>query len=150
MGTIEIKLLPETATQTVASFIKLSNEKFYDGLIFHRVIEGFMIQGGDPAGNGTGGPGYTLPAEFSNLPHEAGTVSMARKGNDVNSAGSQFFICLGEQPHLNGQYTVFGQVIKGMDVVRKIGATPTSGRSRPPFNKPVEDVTMEKVEIRYE
>lgn len=150
LGTIEFKLLPETATKTVESFIKLSKDKFYDGLIFHRIIEGFMIQGGDPAGNGSGGPGFTLPAEFNNLSHKAGTVSMARKGNDVNSAGSQFFICLEPQPHLDGQYTIFGQVVKGMDVVQKIGKAPTTGKDRPPFNKPLKDITMKKVVIRYD
>lgn len=142
MGTFSFKFYPDVAPQTVKSFIDLAKKGFYDGLIFHRVIDGFMIQGGDPKGTGTGGPGYTLKAEFSDKKHVAGTVSMAR-ANDPDSAGSQFFICLAPAPHLDGQYTVFGQVIDGMDVVSAIGKVKTDSRDRP-----LEDVVMKKVTIQ--
>ncbi len=124
-GPIVIELYPESAPKTVANFEKLSREGFYNGLTFHRVVPGFVVQGGDPKGNGTGGPGYTLPAEISATEkHLRGSVAMARLGDEVNpdrrSSGSQFYICLEPQPFLDGQYTVFGGVIKGMDVVDKI------------------------------
>ena len=150
MGTIEFELFKDVAPKTVESFINLANKGFYNGLIFHRVIKEFMIQGGDPSGDGTGGPGFTLPAEFSKRKHFPGTVSMARKGGDINSAGSQFFICLEAIPHLDGQYTIFGQTVKGMDVVKRIGETKTTGRTSPPSDKPLVDVVMKKVSIRYE
>jgi len=122
-GDIVIKFYPEAAPKHVANFEKLAKEGFYNGLTFHRVVPGFVIQGGDPQGNGTGGPGYTIPAEIK-MPHTDGAVAAARLGDQVNpkreSSGSQFYICLGPQPHLDGQYTVFGQVIEGMDVARKI------------------------------
>jgi len=124
-GNIRVELFADKAPQTVANFLKLADQGFYDGLSFHRVIPGFVVQGGDPLGNGTGGPGYTLPAEISpDLHHETGTLAMARRPDSVNpqrrSSGSQFYICLAPQPHLDGQYTIFGRVIDGMDVVRKI------------------------------
>ena len=143
MGTFSFELYPDIAPQTVASFVKLTKKGFYDGLIFHRVIDGFMIQGGDPKGTGTGGPGYTIKAEFSNKKHVAGTVSMARS-NDPDSAGSQFFVCLEPASHLDGKYTVFGQVVDGMDVVSAIGKVKTAGGG----DRPVEDVVMEKVTIQ--
>lgn len=118
-GTIRFKFFPAEAPKTVDNFIQLARKGFYDGLTFHRVVPGFVIQGGDPKGDGTGGPGYTVKAEFNSRPHLAGTVAMARSA-DPDSAGSQFYICLEPQPGLNGQYTVFGQVTEGMDVVRKI------------------------------
>jgi len=124
-GVIRFKFHPDEAPNHVASFIELALQGFYDGTRFHRVEPGFVIQGGDPLSRtddprvGTGGPGYLLAAEFNELQHLDGTVSMAR-AQDPNSAGSQFFICLGPQPFLDGQYTVFGQVIEGMDVVRAI------------------------------
>lgn len=122
-GNIVIKFLPEDAPKHVENFVKLAKQGFYDGLTFHRVEPNFVIQGGDPAGNGTGGPGYTVPAEIK-APHIDGAVAMARKGDGVNpkreSSGSQFYICLGPQHFLDGQYTVFGQVVEGMDVARKI------------------------------
>ncbi len=118
-GNIVIKLYPDVAPKTVNSFIFLAREGFYDGLTFHRVVPGFVIQGGDPLGNGTGGPGYTLPAEFSDVKHITGTVAMAR-ASDPNSAGSQFYITLAPTPNLDGQYTVFGQTVEGMDVVQSI------------------------------
>ena len=142
MGTFSFELYPDVAPQTVASFVKLAEEGFYDGLIFHRIIDGFMIQGGDPTGTGTGGPGYTIKAEFSDKKHVAGTVSMARSANP-DSAGSQFFVCLDAASHLDGQYTVFGQVVDGMDVVSAIGKVKTARGDRP-----VEDVIMKKVTIQ--
>jgi cyclophilin family peptidyl-prolyl cis-trans isomerase len=123
-GDIVIELNAEVAPKTVANFVKLSRDGFYDGLTFHRVEPGFVAQGGDPAGNGTGGPGYTVPAEISTLKHLTGTVATARQGDQVNpdrkSSGSQFYICLAPAPFLDNAYTIFGQVSEGMDVVQKI------------------------------
>ncbi|CDQ41983.1 peptidylprolyl isomerase [Virgibacillus salexigens] len=122
---ISIELYPEIAPNTVANFISLANDTFYDGLTFHRIIPDFMIQGGDPQGNGTGGPGYSIEGEFSSndftndLKHERGIISMARS-NAPNSAGSQFFIMVADAPHLDGDYAAFGKVIDGMDAVDKI------------------------------
>ncbi|MEW6517353.1 MAG: peptidylprolyl isomerase [candidate division FCPU426 bacterium] len=118
-GEIVFKFYPEDAPKTVENFVKLARKGFYDGLTFHRVVPNFVIQGGDPKGDGTGGPGYTVPAEFNSRSHLTGTVAMAR-ALDPNSAGSQFYICLARQPGLDGQYTVFGQVTSGMDVVQSI------------------------------
>jgi peptidylprolyl isomerase/peptidyl-prolyl cis-trans isomerase B (cyclophilin B) len=118
-GEIRIELFPEDAPKTVESFITLSKKGFYDGLTFHRVVPGFVAQGGDPKGDGTGGPGYRLKAEFNPRKHLRGTVAMAR-AQDPDSAGSQFYICLGPQPSLDGQYTVFGQVRSGMEIVDQI------------------------------
>ncbi len=118
-GEIRIELFPEDAPKTVQSFVTLSRKHFYDGLTFHRVVPGFVAQGGDPKGDGTGGPGYTLKAEFNARRHVRGTVAMARSQHP-DSAGSQFYICFAPAPHLDGQYTVFGQVVKGMEVVDQI------------------------------
>jgi len=118
-GDIMIQLYPYSAPNTVANFKALAGKGYYDGLIFHRVIPGFMAQGGDPEGRGTGGPGYSVKAEFNERKHVRGTLAMARSANP-DSAGSQFYICFGEQPHLDGQYTIFGQVTEGMDIVDKI------------------------------
>jgi peptidyl-prolyl cis-trans isomerase B (cyclophilin B) len=118
-GDIVFRFYPREARQHSAAFIKLARAGFYDGLAFHRVEPGFVIQGGDPKGNGTGGPGYTLDGEFSDLPHVRGTVAMARAGNP-NSAGSQFYICLGDARFLDKQYTVFGQTVEGQDVAQAI------------------------------
>lgn len=118
-GDIVFTFYPNEARMHSAAFIKLARAGFYDGLKFHRVEPGFVIQGGDPVGNGTGGPGYTLDAEFSNLPHTTGAVAMARSSSP-NSAGSQFYICLGDARFLDKQYTVFGDVVEGQDVVEKI------------------------------
>lgn len=117
---ITIELFPKEAPATVKNFAKLAGEGFYDGLIFHRVIPGFVAQTGCPNGNGTGGPGYTIPCETENNPytHTRGAVSMAHRGKDTG--GSQFFICFEPQPHLNGVHTVFGQVTDGMDTVDSI------------------------------
>lgn len=144
-GTIEIELYEDKAPKTVENFIKLVKEGFYDGLIFHRVIPGFMIQGGCPKGTGTGGPGYTIKGEFSangvenDLKHERGVLSMARS-MDPDSAGSQFFIMHQDAPHLDGQYAAFGRVTKGIDVVDEITSIRTRGA-----DKPMRDVVMTKV-----
>lgn len=119
-GNIIFKLYPNQAPITVARIIELANEGFYDGLTFHRVVPGFVVQGGDPNGDGTGGTGKKLKAEFSNLQHVKGTVAMARAAGDEDSADSQFYIALNTLPHLDGSYTVFGQVTEGLDVVEKI------------------------------
>ena len=146
-GTIKIKLDEKAAPTTVENFKKLVNEGFYDGLIFHRVIKGFMIQGGCPKGNGTGGPGYCIEGEFSSngvengLKHKRGTISMARS-MDPNSAGSQFFIMHADAPHLDGQYAAFGKVVEGMDIVDEIAGMKTDFS-----DKPVADIVMEKVTI---
>ena len=123
-GVIKFELFEKEAPKHVANFIKLAGKKFYDGLTFHRVEPGFVIQGGDPLGNGTGGPGYTIPAEFSGKKHLLGSIAAARLGDQVNpqkaSSGSQFYICLGPQSFLDNNYTVFGQVVEGLDVIGKI------------------------------
>lgn len=118
-GDIELKFYPKAAPKTVKRISELIKQGFYNGLTFHRVIPNFVAQGGDPKGNGTGGSGQSIPAEFNSIPHELGTLAMARS-NDPNSADSQFYICLGRLPHLDNQYTVFGKVVKGMEVVKKI------------------------------
>lgn len=130
-GDIVIELYPEKAPETVANFVTLVEEGFYDGLTFHRIIPGFMIQGGDPEGIGIGGPGYTIKGEFASngftqndLKHVRGVISMAR-AQHPDSAGSQFFIMHQDAPHLDGEYAAFGKTIKGMDVVDKIAETPT-------------------------
>jgi cyclophilin family peptidyl-prolyl cis-trans isomerase len=140
-GTFKFELLSDIAPGTVQNFVKLAKKGFYDGTIFHRVIRGFMMQGGDPEGTGSGGPGYTIKAEFSKRKHVAGTVAMARTA-DPNSAGSQFYVCFAPAPHLDGQYTVFGQVTEGMDVVREVEKLKI-GRN----DRPIEDVVMKKVII---
>jgi len=132
-GRVVIDLRPDLAPKHVARIKELVRQGFYDGLTFHRVIEGFMAQGGDPSGNGTGGSGQNIPAEFSKEPHERGTLSMARAASP-NSADSQFFICLEEAAFLNGQYTVWGKVSKGMEFVDKIkkGDQARNGEVRSP------------------
>ena len=144
-GTFEIELFEDKAPITVKNFIDLAEKGFYDGLIFHRVIDGFMIQGGDPNGMGTGGPGYTIPDEFhKDLKHDSeGVLSMANAG--PNTGGSQFFITLAATPWLDGHHSVFGKVIKGMDVVREIGKVDTDFQ-----DKPLAKVVMEKVTIHRE
>ena len=120
-GDIVLSFYPDDAPLHSAAFIKLARAGFYDGLSFHRYEPGFVIQGGDPSGNGTGGPGYNLDAEFNERPHIKGTLAMARSSNP-NSAGSQFYICLADAPFLNRQYTVFGHVVEGQQVVDAIRA----------------------------
>ena len=144
-GTFEIELFEDKAPITVKNFIDLAEKGFYDGLIFHRVIDGFMIQGGDPNGMGTGGPGYTIPDEFhKDLKHDSeGVLSMANAG--PNTGGSQFFITLAATTWLDGHHSVFGKVVKGMDVVREIGKVDTDFQ-----DKPLAKVVMEKVTIRRE
>jgi cyclophilin family peptidyl-prolyl cis-trans isomerase len=126
-GTIELSLDPKAAPHTVNNFVFLAREKYYDGLTFHRVEPNFVIQGGDPSGDGTGGPGYTIPDEVNSLKHVDGALAMAKK-RTPNSAGSQFYITLGSQPSLDGNYTVFGSVTSGLENVKKIviGDTITS------------------------
>lgn len=118
-GQVAIELYEKDAPGTVANFVKLAKQGFYDGLRFHRVVPGFVVQGGDPKGDGTGGPGYTIPDELNMSKHLTGAVAMAKTAAP-NSAGSQFYITLAPQPALDGKYTVFGQVVEGMDVVMKI------------------------------
>jgi peptidyl-prolyl cis-trans isomerase B (cyclophilin B) len=118
-GEIRMEFYPADAPKTVENFVSLAKKGFYDGLTFHRVVPGFVVQGGDPKGNGTGGPGYTIKAEFNKQKHVRGTLAMARS-QDPDSAGCQFYICYGPQPHLDGQYTVFGRVTEGMDHVDRI------------------------------
>jgi len=141
-GDFTIELFEDKAPITTKNFIDLVNKKFYDGLIFHRVIDGFMIQGGDPKGNGTGDPGYKIPDEFHpDLKHDAaGILSMANAG--PNTGGSQFFITLAPAPHLNQKHAVFGKVIIGLDVVQAIGKVKTGAN-----DKPVEDVVIKKITI---
>lgn len=153
-GVITLELYHDIAPITVENFVKLANEKYYDGLIFHRVIGGFMIQGGDPQGTGAGGPGYTIKGEFSangvknDISHVRGVISMARKGDQFkkgdgyNTAGSQFFIVHNDSTSLDGQYAAFGRVIEGMEVVDAIAGTRTDM-----YNKPLEDQVMESVRI---
>jgi peptidylprolyl isomerase/peptidyl-prolyl cis-trans isomerase B (cyclophilin B) len=128
-GEISLEFFPEDAPKTVENFVGLAKKGFYDNLTFHRVEPGFVVQGGCPKGNGTGGPGHTIKAEFNKQKHVRGAVAMARS-QDPDSAGCQFYICYGPTPHLDGQYTVFGQVVSGMEVVDRIkkGARMTSVR----------------------
>jgi cyclophilin family peptidyl-prolyl cis-trans isomerase len=138
MGTMEFELWPDVAFKHCQSFIHLATTEFYDSLTFHRIVSGFVIQGGDPNGNGTGGPGYSIPAEFSDRPHIEGTLSMARS-SDPNSAGSQFFVALGRLTSLDNNYTVFGHITVGLDVLRAIGTVPVTGE------RPDTTVYMERV-----
>jgi len=145
---IKAELYPQIAPNTVNNFISLINHDFYDGLIFHRVIKGFMIQGGCPDGNGTGGPGYGIKGEFAqngfknDLKHSAGVLSMARAMHP-DSAGSQFFIMHKNSPHLDGAYAAFGKVTEGMDVVNKIAQTKTDYNDRPKEDQVMKKVTVE-------
>ena len=153
-GTIEAELYPHIAPNTVNNFISLANSGFYDGLTFHRVIKDFMIQGGDPNGNGTGGPGYSIKGEFSNnnfknnLKHTEGVLSMARSQNK-NSAGSQFFIVTKDQPGLDGDYATFGKVISGMDVVHKIEDAQTDSNDKPLKSVIIESIKVDTKGIDY-
>ncbi len=151
---IKAELYPEVAPNTVNNFISLASKGFYDGLIFHRVIKGFMIQGGDPEGTGMGGPGYGIKGEFrmngfaNDLPHTAGVLSMARAMNP-NSAGSQFFIMHKNAPHLDGQYAAFGKVIEGMDEVNAIAETKTDLQDRPREEQKIRTMTVETFGVDY-
>ena len=151
---IKAELYPEIAPQSVYNFISLISKGFYNGLTFHRIIAGFMIQGGDPDGNGTGGPGYSIKGEFkmngvqNNLKHARGVLSMARSMMP-DSAGSQFFIMHKSSPHLDGQYAAFGQVIEGMDVVDEIATTKTGFQDRPVEEQKMKTVTVETFGVDY-
>ncbi len=151
---IKAELYPEIAPNTVNNFISLINKNFYDGVIFHRVIKNFMLQGGDPDGNGTGGPGYEIKGEFSNngfkneLKHTPGVLSMART-MIPDSAGSQFFIMHKDAPHLDGEYAAFGKVIEGMDVVNKIAEVRTDYMDRPLEDQVMKTVTVETFGVEY-
>ena len=144
-GVFVAQMFEEKAPQTTKNFIELTEKGFYNGIVFHRVIDGFMIQGGDPTGTGRGGPGYRIKDEFGEgLVHDSeGILSMANAG--PNTGGSQFFITLAPTPWLNGHHAVFGKIIKGMDVVREIGAVATNFQDRP-----LDPVVMEKVEVLTE
>ena len=144
-GVFVAQMFEEKAPQTTKNFIELTEKGFYDGLIFHRVIDGFMIQGGDPTGTGRGGPGYRIKDEFGEgLAHDSeGILSMANAG--PNTGGSQFFITLAPTPWLNGHHAIFGKIVKGMDVVREIGSVATNFQDRP-----VDPVVMGKVEVLAE
>ena len=151
---IKAELYPEIAPNTVNNFISLVNAGFYNGIIFHRVIRGFMLQGGCPQGTGTGGPGYSIKGEFAqngftnNLKHEPGVLSMARTMMP-NSAGSQFFIMHEKSPHLDGAYAAFGKVIEGMDVVNAIAETATDFRDKPLEDQRMKTVTVETFGVDY-
>ena len=151
---MKAELYPEIAPNTVNNFISLINKGFYDGLIFHRVIAGFMIQGGCPDGTGMGGPGYTIRGEFSHnrfpndLKHTPGVLSMARAMNP-NSAGSQFFIMHQTSPHLDGEYAAFGKVIEGLEIVNKIAMTQTDYRDRPLQEQRISSMTVETFGTEY-
>jgi len=147
-GKMVIELDEQAAPKTVKNFVKLCNEGFYENLIFHRVIEGFMIQGGDPTGTGMGGPGYTIKGEFrmngvdNPIKHERGVISMAR-AMDPDSAGSQFFIMHEDAPHLDGQYAAFGKMVEGFDVLDRIATTPTGFQDRPLYDQVIKNITIE-------
>lgn len=147
-GVIKLELYHNIAPITVENFVKLAESGFYDGLIFHRVISGFMIQGGDPKGNGTGGPGYTIKGEFAangivnNISHKRGVISMARRGDSYDSAGSQFFIMHVDYVGLDGQYAAFGKVTEGLDIVDRIAAVATDYN-----DKPLTDQTIKTIRI---
>ena len=153
-GTIDVELDADTAPITVTNFVKLAQEGFYDGLIFHRVINGFMIQGGCPDGTGMGGPGYTIKGEFAqngfanNLAHTEGVLSMARAMHP-DSAGSQFFIMHKAAPHLDGAYAAFGKIIEGMDIVNKIAETDTDYSDRPLDEQKMKKVTVDTMGTEY-
>lgn len=152
---IRAELYPQIAPNTVNNFISLAKKGFYDGLIFHRVIKGFMIQGGDPDGRGTGGPGYSIRGEFAqngfanDLKHTAGVLSMARSMMP-DSAGSQFFIMHKDAPHLDGAYAAFGMVIDGMDVVNKIAEVRTDWNDRPLKEQKIKSMTVDTFGVEYD
>ena len=147
-GVMKAELYPEIAHNTVSNFFSLASRGYYNGIIFHRVIEYFMIQGGDPTGTGTGGPGYRIAGEFTmngfknNLKHTRGVLSMARSMNP-NSAGSQFFIMHADAPHLDGQYASFGKLIEGFEVLDKIAQTPTGYQDKPIEEQRIKTMTVE-------
>jgi peptidyl-prolyl cis-trans isomerase B (cyclophilin B) len=153
-GDMVVQFWTDAAPNTIENFKKLARQGFYDGTIFHRIVKSFMIQGGDPNSKdpakdstyGAGGPGYKIKAEFNNHSHDRGVISMAR-GPDPDSAGSQFFICLAPVRRLDGQYTTFGQLIKGDDVLDKIGNTPVERNAQGEMSKPTKRIVIESVKI---
>jgi peptidyl-prolyl cis-trans isomerase B (cyclophilin B) len=153
-GEMVVQFWTDAAPNTIENFKKLARQGFYDGTIFHRIVKGFMIQGGDPNSKdpakesdyGAGGPGYKIKAEFNNHSHDRGVISMAR-GPDPDSAGSQFFICLAPVRRLDGQYTTFGKLIKGADVLEKIGDTPVERNAQGEMSKPTKRIVIESVKI---
>lgn len=151
---MKAELYPEIAPNTVKNFISLINKGFYNGVIFHRVIPGFMIQGGDPDGNGTGGPGYSIKGEFTsnkfknNLKHTEGVLSMARSSSP-NSAGSQFFLMVADAPHLDGQYASFGKLVEGLDVAKKIVSVKRDFRDKPYEDQVMAEVTVDTFGVEY-
>lgn len=153
-GEVKIELYPEIAPNTVNNFLSLAGSGYYDGLIFHRVIRGFMVQGGDPTGSGMGGPGYQIKGEFQSngfanaLKHEKGVISMARSAHP-DSAGSQFFIMSGSSPHLDGNYAAFGKVIEGMEFVDMVEKTGTGPADRPIEEQKIEKMSVETFGISY-
>ena len=153
-GVMKAELYPEIAPNTVNNFISLVKKGFYDGVIFHRVIPGFMIQGGDPKGTGVGGPGYCIKGEFTanrfknDLKHSRGVLSMART-MAPNSAGSQFFVMLEDSPHLDGQYASFGKIIEGIEVVDKIASVRTDYNDKPRIPQVMKKVTVETFGVEY-
>ncbi len=155
-GVITVELYPAAAPNTVANFVELANSGFYDGLTFHRVISGFMIQGGDPEGDGTGGPGYSIKGEFSangvdnKLAHTRGVISMARSSAGYDTAGSQFFIMHGDAKSLDGQYAAFGAVTSGMDVVDQIAAMQTGANDKPVDDVVIKSITVDTKGIDYQ
>lgn len=155
MGTIKMRLFPEKAPKTVENFVTHAKEGYYDGLTFHRVINGFMIQGGDPEGTGMGGPGYGIKGEFAmngfknDLKHTTGVLSMARSQRP-NSAGSQFFIMVNDAPHLDGQYAAFGKVTEGIDVAQAIVSSPRDWSDRPREDQVMTKVTVETFGVDYD
>lgn len=154
-GVMTLELYPEAAPITVENFVKLAKDGFYNGLIFHRVIEGFMIQGGDPTGTGMGGPGYQIKGEFASngvknpLKHTRGVISMARSARP-DSAGSQFFIMHRDAPHLDGQYAAFGKVTEGIDVAQAIVSSPRDWSDRPREDQVMTKVTVETFGVDYD
>lgn len=154
LGDIEVELYPQVAPNTVNNFISLANDGFYDGITFHRVIKDFMIQGGDPDGIGTGGPGYSIKGEFANngvennLKHTEGVISMARS-YDNDSAGSQFFIMTGDSPHLDGEYAGFGKVIDGMEIVHQIENVETDMNDKPTTPVVIDSIKVDTKGVTY-
>ncbi|MEK6265043.1 MAG: peptidylprolyl isomerase [Clostridium sp.] len=154
-GVIKVELYPEIAPNSVRNFVSLINSEYYNGLIFHRVMAGFMIQGGDPDGTGGGGPGYEIAGEFANnnfenpLKHERGVISMSRSG-DPNSAGSQFFIMVNAASHLDGDYASFGKVTEGMETADKIVSVETGQNDKPKKDQIMKKVTVDTFGVKYE
>lgn len=146
LGSMTLEFFPDKAPGHVKNFVELAEKGFYDGTLFHRTIAGFMIQGGCPKGDGTGGPGYRIKAEFNDVPHRKGVLSMARS-SDPNSAGSQFFICHGDASFLDKQYTAFGKLVAGADVLDRIATAPVKTSASGEKSSPAKPVKISKVTI---